>query len=368
MTQFLSQENAQFISGMFQKFMQDKYQFRYETVMKSEEYLKLLGTTMTRIYREHRLEYEIGDMNKITISDLKKHFLENYLSKPAPAAAPPVAGPSVSLEPIPEEPSGFSEDSEFFNRLQKLEFQRKTFTPGNATHPLVFPPAEQTTPAQNASPQVPAAITTVYMPTPIKIGKELKICSWQRDWIQEPARNYFTWKGPLPKQMDRTNTRVGCLIGPSHILHETNMISLVVEGANEDEVSVTLIPSHTVGEYTIFRPILESLSYLRLLALPWKVSLESGDGERVALGEDRIPYLVVGEKRLQVSSARNVCRPGESLRLFLDTSKKIIPVRVKEVGEDEIEVYEKVSGNGWLLNYSRQISLVFETTTSEHKN
>jgi len=364
MTPFLSQENAQFISGMFQKFMQDKYQFRYEQVMKPDEYLKLLGSTMTRIYRDHRLQFEIGDLNKMTISELKKHFVEKYLSAPPPL--PPVQ--DSPLDTIPEEPTGFSEDSEFFNRLQKLEFQRKTFVPASATNTPVFTPAEQNTPSQSASSQVPAAITTVYMPTPMKIGKELKIFSWQRDWLQEQSRNVFTWKGPLPKQMDRTNTRVGCVIVPSHILEETHLISLVVEGANEDEVSVTLIPSHTVGNHTIFRPILESLSYLRLLALPWKVSLESGDGEKLSLGKDGVAYSLVRENVIQVSRGEEACKPGDSVRLFVDTTKKVVPCRVKEVRGSEIELYETISGNGWLLNYSRQVSIILETMTSEHKN
>lgn len=380
MTTFLSQDNAQYISGMFQKFMQDKYQFRYSTVIKEEDFLKLLGNTMTRVYKDYSHQYEPGDLNKVTVSELKKYFLDNYLSKPsgpAPPIPPPplptIVSPSVGgiLEPIVEEGSAFSEDSEFFNRLQKLEFQRKTFVPlSSATNTSVFIPAEQNTPAQHASSQVPSAITTVFMPSPIKIGKELKLFSWQRDWIYETDRNYFTWKGPLSKQMDRTSTRVGCMICPSSLLQETNMVSLLIEGANEDEVSVTLIPSHAVGDYTIFRPILESLSYLRLLALPWKVSLESGDGEKLFLGKDAVPYMLQNESTLLVSKAFDFCKGGDSLRIYIEATKKIIAVRVKTVQDNEIEIVGRISGGGGglLLNYSRQISIVFETTSSEHKN
>lgn len=382
---FLSQENAQYISDIFQKFMMDKYQFRYTSLMTQEEYLKLLGTTMTKIYREHKHQLEIGDLNKRTMSELKNECLARMASA-SKNVAPPTLTPSSSsasplppfvpppLETVPEEPVGFSEDSEFFNRLQRLELQRKTFTATSSVVVPSFPPAEQNTPSQNATSQVPNAITTVFMPSPLRIGKEIKIYSWQRNWMDSPSRNDFIWNGPLPRQADNTNTRVGCVVAPKHILHQSGLLSLRIEGANEDEVNITLVPSHIVGEYAIYRPVLESLSYLQLLALPWKISLEAGDGESLYLGEDGRRYSLVEERegffQLQIEGEVSFCGVGDSLRLFEEASKKILSARViaQEGREVRIACSGKIHGKGQVLNYSHQVSLVFEMVRSEHKN
>ena len=210
------------------------------------------------------------------------------------------------------------------------------------------------------------------MPAPIKIGKEIKISSWDRDWRESSSRNYFTWKGSLPRFVDRTNTRVGCLICVTDILKSTSIISLVVEGANEDEVSVTLIPSHSVGNYTIFRPILESLSYLKLLALPWKVSLESGDGEKIDLGVDGLCYktLAVSEEGYYSTLEYDgECSEGDSIRVYVETLKKIIATNIlRKRPNGEMDVEGTIPDYGRILNYSRQFVVVLEMVVNEHKN
>ena len=258
MASFLSQENAKYISTTFQKFMKDKYE---RNIIMNEDYYKLLTDTMNTVYNKHG---NSPSLNIITISELKKHYQDTTIQ--------------------------LSEDDVFFNKLQQLELNRKTFTPTIEPQSIVT-----NVPLPDILPQT---INTVYMPSPIKIGKEIKISSYERDWVFENnSRNYFTWKGSIPRFVDRTNTRVGCLICLTNILNYSSIISVVIEGANQDELSVSLIPSHSVGNYTIFRPILESLSYLKLLALPWKVSLESSDGEKLDLGADGLSYktLSIGE-------------------------------------------------------------------------
>jgi hypothetical protein len=373
MTVFLSQENAQYISSMFKKFMNDKYKFSYASVISDNDYYKLLGNYMNNVYNNYNTTKNTTAMNFITISDLKKHFLEKYINKEEvkiDTSAVVFNYEDDTLETIKEEPF-FSEDSEFFNKLQKLELTRKTFVPSLSAGNISAPTIETNNPIYSASAQVPNTISTVYMPVPVKIGKEIKIYSWQRDWTSEIYRNNFTWKGPLPKLIDSTTTRIGCLICQTHILQETNMISLIIEGANKDEISISVIPSHSVGEYTIFRPILESLSYLKLLALPWKISLDSGDGMKLNLGKDGISYNIIEESENYTSILlpdNNFCGLGDSLRIFDEITKKISVSTVLKIRENAIDISGKIKNNGKLLNYSRQISIILEITTNDHKN
>jgi hypothetical protein len=378
MTTFLSQENARYISETFNKFMNDKYAFSYTSVISDSDYYKLLGDTMTTVYSTHNTTKEKGSLNLITISELKKYFFEKYISiNTDPENDLSLnTGASTILEPIVEE-DPVSDEALFLNKLQKLELNRKTFaitpTPDKDISPLLPTMNDQ---IYNASPYAPATITTVYMPAPVKIGKEIKIYSSARNWMIDRERNYFAWKGPLPKLLDRTNTRVGCLICPTTILADANMLSLVIEGANEDEVSVSVIPSHSVGSYTIFRPILESLSYLKLLALPWRISLETCDSEKLDLGRDGNNYTVVGEceegtcTTLSIKDAHIFAAPGDSLRIYIEKTKKIIPSKVLRLRENEheVDVTGTIRHDGQLLNFSRQITIVFEMTITEHKN
>ena len=331
MAAFLSQENAKYITTTFQKFMKDKYD---RTIIINEDYYKVLADTMNSAQAKHGSSTSV---NMVVISELKKHYQS------------------------PETQIPISEDDVFFNKLQQLELNRKTFTP--TIEPAIAPPQPQDT-------AMLQSINTVYMPAPIKIGKEIKIASCDRDWCDKGERNYFTWKGTLPRFVDRTNTRVGCLICLTDILKATSIVSLVIEGANEDEVNVTLIPSHSVGNYTIFRPILESLSYLKLLALPWKVSLESGDGEKIDLGIDGLCYKTLGVyEGYSTLEYEGECSEGDSMRVFVGSLKKIIATNILRKKEDgTIDVSGVVPDYGKILNYSRQFVVVLEMVVNEHKN
>lgn len=362
-TVFLSQENAIYVCNTFETFMKDKYSFKYTDFVNKAEFYKLLSDTMKSVFISGKGKKDIGQMNFITISELKKYFIENHINVTLPPREE-VQNNNIKLEPIIEEKT----DEDFFDKLQKMELNRKIFKAVpemSTTTSLPLPPVVEST----ASSYVAPSIATVYMPVPIKIGKEIKIYSWQRDWINEPNINYFSWKGPLPKFVDNTSTRIGCLICPKNILEDTNIISLVIEGANKDEVSVTLIPCYSVGEYTIFKPILESLSYLKLLALPWNISIESGDSEKINMGRDALKY-TVSHIHDTYSTLDITCNylEGDSIRIYNITSKTIIPSKVIKVRENQIDVIGKIKENGFLLNYNRQISVVFEIITCDHKN
>jgi len=326
MTTFLSQENAKYISITFQKFMKDKYD---KSIVMNEDYYKLLTDTMKTVYSKHGGgNPTLPSINMITITELKKKYQEENIE--------------------------LSEDDIFFNKLQQLELNRKTFTPS------IEPPIKKTIEPSSLQLQT---INTVYMPSPVKIGKEIKIASWERNWCEEHKRNYFTWKGTLPRFVDSTTTRVGCVMCPTQNIQ---MISLVIEGANQDEVSVSLIPSHEVGNFTVYKPILDTLSYLKLLSLPWKVSLETGDGEKIDFGSDNVPFTVLytSETYSTLECECDWCY-GEQLRIF---STKMIATKVIRRGMGTIDVSGCIKDNGYMLNYSRQISIVLEMTTSDHKN
>lgn len=324
MTLFLSQDNAKYISITFQKFMKDKYD---RLIQVNDDYYKILQDTMKMVYSKHGNSVALPSMNLITITELKKHYQDE----------------AVQL----------SEDDAFFNKLQQLELTRKTFTPS------IEPPIKKA-PEQAIQLQT---INTVYMPAPIKIGKEIKITSCDRDWYVEPERNYFTWKGVLPRFVDRTTTRVGCVLCCTQNIH---MMTLVIEGANQDEVSVSLIPTRVIGIYTIYKPILDTLSYIKLLSLPWKVSLETSDGEKLDFGKDNVVFRVIYSSDIY-STLECECDwcEGEHLRIY---SKNRIATKLLRKGNGTIDVSGRIDIDGCMMNYSRQISIVLEITTNDHKN
>lgn len=387
---FLSQDNASYIMGILKSFMADKYEFDVRKIPEGE-YLRMIGETMTRVNRVHGKQCDMGGLNKMTLSELKETIKGRFLggsvqgpgvvlvspsqpAQPAMPTPPPTQSLAQSLAPPPTflDADG-SEDSDFFNKLQKLEFQRKTGT--GPVQALGVAPADMvyTNNVQATTSPAPAPVPTspiIYVPPSFRVGKELAIHSWNRNWIEESNRNGFTWKGPLPRQMDRMNTRVGCFIGPVDFLRETSILSLRIEGANQDEVYVSLIPHHTVGNYVIYRPVLESLSYIRLLALPWKIYIESSDGEELYIGEDNVPFALLSVSS-ETSTIRTklTAREGDSLRLYSWASKRTFPVRVLRVGGEEgvLEVTGKIDGNGVALSFPGQFSIVFELVSSEHR-
>lgn len=374
---FLSQENATFIMNFLQGFMLDKYSFDIQKNVPEKEYLQMVGMVMTKTFRSHGNQHGIGELNKMVLSELKESLKEKISLHSANANASLHSSspyvPEVNV-PIPE---GEDEADNFFHKLQKLEFQRKSGAVITPPLPADIKPAEQTT--VMASPMTSSSVVpnTIFVPSPPRVGRELHIHSWGRDWTHDEHRNGFQWKGPLPRQMDRTNTRVGCLIGSTDLLRESSLLSLRIEGANQDEACVSLIPSHTVGGYTIFRPVLESLSYLRLLALPWRIYIEASDGEMIHLGRDNIPYQVSpiqsgkgnGNTRLITSlfEIEKNTRVGDSLRLYLHGSKKIISTKICSVFENEVEVSGNILEHGSLLHFNSQFSIVFELVSTEHK-
>lgn len=376
MMTFLSQENAQYISRTFIKFMYDKYRFSYTSVVSDVAYYKLLGENMTTVYSQHNSDKSIGSMNMITISLLKKYFLDNHINNVPKEVVTDV--PDQNMSVIDEEEH---EDSDFLNKIQRLELNRKTFklsaSDTKVASAITSPLTDMNSPIYNtASPQISNAISTVFMPSPIKIGKEIKIHSHGREWMVPTgyARNGFLWRGPIPKMIDRSNTRIGCLICPTHVLEDTNILSLVIEGANKDEVSISLIPSHSVGDHTIFRPILESLSYVKLLALPWTISIESADAQKIALDHDGTAYQIVqvanNTTTIQLEKGTTALfKAGNSLRIYYAQSKTVVVSKVARVSAShKLDVTGSLTEDGQVLNYSDQISIILEMTITEHKS
>lgn len=344
---FLSQENAHYINQILTDFLKEKHNINLnDNTISEEEYKSLLGNTMTFIHQKYSPQrVNITDMNKIAISELKDKIIGIYNK--------------AKSESSPE--------TEFINKLQKLELQRQTFSS------LIPPPAAELKAAdmvyshpQSTSAPVqlpPQTSTTVYMPNPTKMGTEVNISSWQRDWINYPKRNSFTWKGQLPIQLDITNVKIGCLVVHKEIGLTYPLISIFIEGPNELDVHVSVVLDKIVGEYAIYKPVTESLSLIYLLALPWKITLEAIDGEEINLGFDKIPFKVerVTNNYTSLIVPENMFKEGDLLRLYNESSKRILASQVIRSNGGTIDVLGQFQYDGYLLNFTKQFTIILET-------
>ena len=148
------------------------------------------------------------------------------------------------------------------------------------------------------------------------------------------------------------------------------MITIRIEGVNEEEEYVSMIPERIVGEYVIYRPVLDTLSYIRLLSTPWTITIETSDGEMINLGNDSINYTINNIIRnttiLSVENAANLYNIGNSLRVYLQDNNKIISASIIDVTDNTITIDKVIKSSGKLLNFSNQFSIIIETSINEH--
>ena len=219
-------------------------------------------------------------------------------------------------------------------------------------------------------PQTQQTNTTVFIPSAAKVGTEVTISSWQRDWMTYPERNGFIWKGPLPPFLDITNVKLGCLILPLPKKQCPSILSIFIEGPNEKDVYVKAILDKVFDSYGIYKPITESLSYLYLLALPWKINLESIDGEPLYLGRDRIEYKVLSNDSntttVKVPDA-NLFKIFDNIRIF-SNNKVILSSIVLAIEENKLIIQGTFQNDGYLLLFDKQFTLVLETHSTVSKN
>ena len=199
------------------------------------------------------------------------------------------------------------------------------------------------------------------MPTPARIGQEIKIASWQRDWLSYPKRNGFYYTKPLPPRLNYTDVVLGCLVIPGEIAVGHPLLSVYIEGPNNQDHQLCVLLERIVGGYGIYKPVTPSLSFMYLLALPWRITLEAVDGETIDLGSDRVSFRTVHQQgsiaTLEVSES-DFARIGDSLRVYSD--RKILPGVVVDVRGRELDVRGNFVGEGHLLNYSRQVTLLLD--------
>lgn len=377
MTDYLTEQNAYYIMNIMKRFMKDKYNFDIETI-DSKLYFKNTTEIMNDVYNDYGDTYDKTNLNKVALSELKEFIIKNYINQRKENID--------EIENIEEEieedkHQNSLDDDEFINRLQDLELKRnmnislsKTNSKDNLNNIQSFEQVYQTDSNSNytrAGINNNNKVQNVFIPIPQKIGKELQIHSWQRNWVlEEPNINGFKWKESLPKQINKTNLKIGCLIAPKKILLNNGLITVRIEGVNEEEEYVSMISEKIVGEYVIYRPVLDTLSYIRLLSTPWTITIETSDGEMINLGNDSINYTINNIIRnttiLSVENAANLYNIGNSLRVYLQDNNKIISASIIDVTDNTITIDKVIKSSGKLLNFSNQFSIIIETTINKH--
>ena len=216
---------------------------------------------------------------------------------------------------------------------------------------------------------IPNAITTIYMPSPPKIGTEIFIHSWQREWIYSTQRSSFTWNGPFPKMQDSL-TKIACWIGPISILQKAPCLKIQIQGVGSEAQEISLIPSYTCHLFAIYKPALESLGYIRRMSLPWKVSLKTMDDKILDMGEDGETYErfeashVVGHTLLYCENPKRYTI-GDTVRILTE-KHDTVTAQVTNTNSSSIEVNEIIQVNGYIMNFTQQYSILMELTTSNH--
>lgn len=362
---FLSQQNAQYITEVLYNFLKDKHNIQLFEVASEGVYKQMLSNTMVQTNQTYGKQYNETDLTKIVIRKLKETILEmtNTIKQPLEQGPQPT---------IVEEAS----ETEFINKLQKLEFQRQNMnlsTPPPSTINDIKPAEMVYNHPQSTTypfPHTQQTNTMVYLPSTPKVGTEVTISSWQRDWMNYPERNGFTWKGPLPPFLDITNVKLGCLILPLPKKQCPSILSIFIEGPNEKDVYVKVILDKVFDSYGIYKPITESLSYLYLLALPWKINLETIDGEALYLGRDRIEYKVLSNDSntttLKVPDG-NLFKVFDNIRIC-SNNKVILSSMVLGIEDNILIIQGTFQNDGYLLLFDKQFTLVLETHSTVSKN
>lgn len=357
---YITQENALYVSTILQNFLKDRYQIDVATAV--PDYNRLVTQTMNGIYQLYpNIRNNTDQLNKITISELKDKILQLVSQSPPPAPPQPPPPPERQQAPVTTEEEVPPEVA-FVSKLQKLEHQRNSFVP---------PPPEKfdvkaaeaiySHPQSSAAPVIPANIQTVYMPSPPRIGAELKVASWQRDWLNYPKRNGFVYAGSLPSRINITDVRLGCVILPSNVALRNPLLSIYIEAPNSQEHQISVLLEQIIGGFGIYKTVTHSLSLVYLLALPWKITVEASDGEAIDLGSDKVGFKVLRATpqlttiEVEVSSFAQV---GDSLRVYSD--RKILPAIVVATREKELDITGSFTQNGYLLNFTQQVTLVLD--------
>lgn len=257
---FLTTDNMNYISNLLFRFFSDTYQVRLTDLITREQFYKLMEDTMIHIYKQKKIA-PLSELNQLTLQQLKNHIKLTYIIPPS-LPLPPIEEITPPIQE-PMSPVTLSEDSDFFNKVQQLEFQRKTFqaspVPPSVSHAQASP-MPPTNPHNKPSPSTlnPSSPSIYPSMIPPPIYKEVLIVSNQLE---------FEWNGPLPTLSD-SHLRVCAWVAPFLV----PWVQLNCEAPNKDTQTVTLLPDQTFGLYTIYRPPSKHFGYLKRWSLPWKLS------------------------------------------------------------------------------------------------
>jgi hypothetical protein len=368
---FLSAENAEQIMGLFLRYMRERRGISQLPPM-SEECRQVMVAVAQEV-RSGALQGDLETLNRQVIGRLIPLCLQKIMPEPAalPAsqalhASPPLppspppqalqASQALPHSPLPEpmeltpEKSALEKDQQFLEELKRLEMSRRLPLIGNDGSA----PAASAPPASAmdlllpkvAPAQIPSHIATVFMPAPAKRGQELLIQSHQRNWVQYPHRNGFSWGGPVPPGGELRIEKVFLPEYDASRLHSPYLV-LHLEGAGGQTAQVYLYASQGNIQGTgwrIYEPMASTLGYIKTLACPWKVRLLLASGKPVEMGTDGESVEVNASGVVSTKAERS---PGDQWWLF-GTNGSIYPWNLT----DDIPV--SPGFQGVVLNYSRQ--------------
>lgn len=398
---YLSQNNANYIINVLNKFFKEKYNFELNTII-NEKFVLYISSKMKSILSNNK-DKPLQTLNLQTLSELKDYIKSEFIEKRFDKNIEKKDNYSIekNFDNNIEKRDNFIEnnddlniggeeeleeleianDDEFMNKIHQLELRRKTFT--------LPPQTSQTSKSsqdnnnediisKNIKPKsfnqsnIPASISTIYMPTPPKIGKEIYINSYDRDWVYEKDRASFRWSKQLPKMQDML-CRVGCFVGSSKLLQKTSYILLNIQGVNGDNQSVSLIPNYTCNNFTIYKPPLDSLGYLKLFSMPWKITLKTGDDKVIDLGSDGDYYeifethpFIKDRTSIYVNKVNNYSI-GQEIRILTEKNE-YVDASVININNTYIEIDKSISEKGYVMNFSEQFSILLELTSGDNNS
>lgn len=391
-------DNLNRLGSMIENFIYETYKIPLNDVFDYEDFTQLLHNTMNNVESSNR-SLPIMDKNKMVIVRIRDYIFEKTKKSPQPpkptSSFKPEKEPETEAQIIPTPEMDREEDDKFFKKLQDLEQRRKLNLP---QQPLAVPPVTQQVPLAPMTVQIPQVANTPVAPPPVIVavpppprhGIHYIISSWDRRLIEHPERANFVWNNTLPAMIDPLGTRIAGVFLPVSVCNYTPYLTLHIEGASGSHISCVLSPEYyPVGRtrgWLQWSPINESLSYIKNVSSPWTIQLRSADGTILPLGRDNTDVASVNID-ITNKSARLILSPtpqegeflvGDQIWIYTKTERK--KTEVLSVSADMIEVkYQipvKTTSLGYMvhewvqarvLNYSRQWSIVFDLTSSEHR-
>lgn len=287
---------------------------------------------------------DVDTLNKYVGVRLRERFLGMLKEAQQAQAAQPPAPQVPPQAPPPAQSTDVNADvDDFYYRLQDVEVARQRISDIPVT------PAAQATPdVVEAAPAIPAAVSTVFMPTPPKRGQALCIRSFARPWQTGPSpRAVLPWEGPLPPFIDATGLRLVACQLPSFVADLTPYVRLAIDGVGGATTECVLLPTHDGGRWKRWAPAAESLSYLVPVPCPWTIRLFDAAGQLLDMGFDGVED--VGSEAFGDAGDK----------VWIQTANRVTTGWLKKDDDGVLNV-EGAGAGSTLLNWHRQWTLHLE--------